>query len=51
MNAIYAIADAEAWKIQDFNRVWTGDLAIPVWRSNQLSYEAIIIIIAIYCYN
>ena len=30
----------EAWKRQDFNRVSTRDLAIPVWRSNQLSYEA-----------
>ena len=30
----------EAWKIQDFNGVWTLDLAIPVRRSNQLSYEA-----------
>ena len=30
----------EAWKIQDFNRVWTVDLAIPVRRSNQLTYEA-----------
>ena len=30
----------EAWKIQDFNWVWTRDLAIPVRRSNQLSYEA-----------
>ena len=30
----------EAWKIQDFNGVWTHDLAIPVRRSNQLSYEA-----------
>ena len=30
----------EAWKSQDFNRVWTRDLAIPVRRSNQLSYEA-----------
>ena len=29
----------EAWKSQDFNRVWTCDLAIPVQRSNQLSYE------------
>ena len=29
----------EAWKSQDFNRVWTRDLAIPVRRSNQLSYE------------
>ena len=27
-------------KIQDFNGVWTRDLAIPVRRSNQLSYEA-----------
>ena len=30
----------EAWKIQDFNGVWTRDLEIPVRRSNQLSYEA-----------
>ena len=30
----------EAWKSQDFNWVWTHDLAIPVRRSNQLSYEA-----------
>ena len=30
----------EAWKSQDFNRVWTRDLAIPVQCSNQLSYEA-----------
>ena len=30
-----------AWKSQDFNGVWTRDLAIPVRRSkNQLSYEA-----------
>ena len=28
----------EAWKIQDFNGVWTRDLAILVRRSNQLSY-------------
>ena len=27
----------EAWKNQDFSRVWTRDLAIPVQRSNQLS--------------
>ena len=40
MNAIYAIAYVEAWKIQDFNGVWTRDLAIPEWRSNQLHYEA-----------
>ena len=31
----------EAWKkIQDFNGAWTRDLAIPVRRSNKLSYEA-----------
>ena len=30
----------EAWKSQDFNGVWTHDLAIPVRRSKQLSYEA-----------
>ena len=30
----------EALKLQDFNGVWTRDLAIPVRRSNQLSYEA-----------
>ena len=30
----------ETWKSQDFNGVWTRDLAIPVRRSNQLSYEA-----------
>ena len=30
----------EAWKIQEFNGVWTRNLAIPVRRSNQLSYEA-----------
>ena len=30
----------EAWKIQDFNGVWIRGPAIPVWRSNQLSYEA-----------
>ena len=30
----------EAWKIQDFNAVWTSDLAIPVRCFNQLSYEA-----------
>ena len=30
----------EAWKSQDFNRIWTHDLAIPVQRSNQLGYEA-----------
>ena len=40
MNAICAIAYMEAWKSQDFNGVWTRDLAISVRRSNQLSYEA-----------
>ena len=30
----------KAWKIQDFKAVWTRDLAIPVRRSHQLSYEA-----------
>ena len=40
MKGIYAIAYAEAWQSQDFNRVWTCDLAIPVCHSNQLSYEA-----------
>ena len=30
----------EAWKSQDFNGVWAHDLAIPVRRSNQPSYEA-----------
>ena len=40
INAIYAIAYIEAWKSQDFNRVWTRDLAISVWHSNQLSCKA-----------
>ena len=40
MNTIYAIAYLQAWKSQDFNRVWTRDLAILVRRSNQLRYEA-----------
>ena len=30
----------EAWTGQDFHWAWTLDLAIPVRRSNQLSYEA-----------
>ena len=30
----------EAWKRRDFNGVWTRNLAIPVRRYNQLSYEA-----------
>ena len=40
MKAIYAILYIEAWKSQDFNGVWTYDLAIPVQNSNRLSYEA-----------
>ena len=40
MNAIYAIVHIEAWKILDFNWFWTRDIAIPVRRPNQLSYEA-----------
>ena len=30
----------EAWEIQNFNWIWTCDLVILVWCSNQLSYEA-----------
>ena len=30
----------EAWKIQDFNGVWTREIAIPARRSNQMKYEA-----------
>ena len=37
---IYKQVRIEAWKSQDFNGVWTHDLAILVQRSNQLSYEA-----------
>ena len=40
INAIYAIVYMEGCKIQDFNRVWTRDLAILVRWSKQLSYEA-----------
>ena len=29
----------EAWKSQDFNGVWTRDLAIAVRRSKRLSYD------------
>ena len=36
----WAIEYVEAWKIQDFNGVWTRDLAMSARRSNQLSYEA-----------
>ena len=39
MNAIEQLRRG-AWKIQGFNGVWTRDLAIPVRRSNKLSYEA-----------
>ena len=39
MNAILQLRK-EACKIQNFNGIWTRDLAIPVRRSNQLSYEA-----------
>ena len=40
IDAIFANCVKEAWKIQDFNGVWTYDLAIPVRHPNQLSYEA-----------
>ena len=40
MNAISAIAYIEVWKSQDLNGVSTRDLAIPVQRSNKLSYKA-----------
>ena len=40
MKAINAIVYIEAWKSNDFNGVWTHDVAIPVRHSNQLSYEA-----------
>ena len=43
IHAIYAIAYLEAWKSQDFNRVWTCNLPILVQRSNQLSYEATLV--------
>ena len=39
IHAIHAIAYVEAWKIQDFNGIWTRDLTIPVRCSNQLNYE------------
>ena len=34
------LSNVEPSKIQDFNEVWTRDLAIPVRGSNQLSYAA-----------
>ena len=40
VKAIYAIALRSLKKIQDFNGVWSRDLAIPVRCYNQLSYEA-----------
>ena len=40
MNAIYAIAWRSLKKIQDFNGVWTRDLAITGAILYQLSYEA-----------
>ena len=40
VEAINAIVYIEALKSQNFNGVWTLDVAIPVRRSNQLSYEA-----------
>ena len=33
----------EAWKNQDYNGVWTRDLAIPLRLSNELSYEATVV--------
>ena len=40
VNAIYAIAWRSLKKIQDFNGVWTRDLAITSAMLYQLSYEA-----------
>ena len=40
VNAIYAIAQRRLKKIQDFNGVWTRDLAITIAMLYQLSYEA-----------
>ena len=41
MNAIYAIAQrSPKKKIQDFNEIWTRDLAITGAMLYQLSYEA-----------
>ena len=42
VNAILAIAE-RSLKISGVNRVWTRDLAMPVRRSNQLSYEATVV--------
>ena len=41
VNAIYLCNYVRSLKkIQDFNDIWTRDLAIPVRRSNQLSYKS-----------
>ena len=40
---MHAIAYLEAWKKQDFTRVWTRNFPILVERSNQLSYEATVV--------
>ena len=40
VNGIYAIAGRSLKEIQDFNRVWTRDLAITCAMLYQLSYEA-----------
>ena len=41
VNAIYLCNYVRSLKkFQDFNDIWTRDLAIPVRRSNQLSYKA-----------
>ena len=40
IKAIMLAIAREAWKIQDFNGVWTRDPAISVRRSNRLNYEA-----------
>ena len=40
LSTIYAIVGSLNKKNQDFNGMWTRDLAIPVRCSDQLSYEA-----------
>ena len=41
VNAIYLCNYVRSLKkIKEFNDIWTRDLAIPVRRSNQLSYKA-----------
>ena len=39
-NTIFKQLRLEAWKGQDYNRVGTYDLAIPVRGTNELTYEA-----------